>query len=58
MLEQIQENIRERMVQYNDSRQPTGDEVRIAWLISEIERLNKKIVKIKEVLLWSLLMKI
>ena len=44
MLEQIKNDIKKRMEYYTDSRQPTGDEVTIAWLIGEIERL-KDIVK-------------
>lgn len=42
MLEEIRENLRQRMANYHDSRQPTSDEVTIAWLLSEIERLNEK----------------
>ena len=38
--EEIKKDINERMEQYADSRQPTGDEVTIAWLIIEVERLN------------------
>ena len=43
MLKRIQEDIHKRMAQYNDSRQPTNDEVTIAWLISKIEELTKKL---------------
>lgn len=46
MLEEIQKNLKQRMANYNDSRQPTDDEVRIAWLLSEIERLNEKMVNL------------
>ena len=41
MFEKIKTHIIERMGQYTDSRQPTGDEVRIAWLVDEVERLQK-----------------
>lgn len=41
MLKKIEDNLRERMCGYTDSRQPTDDEVTIAWLISEIDRLNE-----------------
>lgn len=43
MLEKIKDDLRQRMADYHDSRQPTGDEVTIAWLISEIDILNEKI---------------
>lgn len=41
MFKKIKDNIIERMRQHTDSRQPTGDEVRIAWLVDEVERLRK-----------------
>lgn len=47
MLEQIRENLRKRMAQYSDSRQPTNDEAVIAWLISEIDRLKERIKRNK-----------
>ena len=43
MLEKIKEDLRQRMVNYTDSRQPTNDEVTMAWLLSEIERLNEEL---------------
>lgn len=43
MLKEIQKDLKQRMANYTDSRQPTGDEVTIAWLLSEIERLNDEI---------------
>jgi len=42
MLNIIRKNINRRMDVYTDSRQPTGDEVAIAWLVSEIDRLQSK----------------
>ena len=45
MFKKIKKNITERMEQYTDSRQPTGDEVRIAWLVDEVERLRESAVK-------------
>lgn len=42
MLDKIRKNIDERMNRYTDSRHPSGDEVAIAWLISEIDRLQSK----------------
>jgi len=41
MLEKIKKDIDKRMSQYSDSRHPTSDEVAIAWLILEIERLKQ-----------------
>jgi len=41
MLENIKKNLNKRMVGYIDSRQPTGDEVSIAWLVMEVDRLNE-----------------
>lgn len=46
MFEDIKKYINERMSVITDSRQPTGNEVRIAWLVTEVDRLNK-IVKAK-----------
>lgn len=40
MLRKIKADITERMSAYTDSRQPTGDEVAIAWLVTEVERLE------------------
>lgn len=40
MLEEIREDLKKRMSDYTDSRQPTGDEVRIAWLLGEIDRIT------------------
>ncbi len=40
MLDKIKKDINERMSKYTDSRHPTDDEVSIAWLVSEIEKLN------------------
>ena len=42
-LKQKTNDINERMKGYTDSRQPTDDEVRIAWLVLEVECLRKKI---------------
>jgi len=44
MLDIIRKNIDERMDKYTDSRFPTNDEVAIAWLISEIDRLNEEAI--------------
>lgn len=43
MLKDIKEDLRKRMTNYNDSCQPTADEVRIAWLVGEVERLDEKV---------------
>lgn len=43
MFEKIKADIVKRMSAYTDSRQPTGDEVAIAWLVSEVERLEKEL---------------
>ncbi len=40
MLEEIKEDLAERMSGHIDSRCATADEVRIAWLVSEVERLQ------------------
>jgi len=42
MLGIIRKNIERRMAHYTDSRHPSGDEVAIVWLISEIDRLQSK----------------
>ena len=43
MFKEIKDDLNDRMANYTDSRQPTGDEVRLAWLISEIEELNRRL---------------
>ena len=43
MLDKIKKDINERMSKYKDSRHPTDDEVSIAWLVSEVERLEKEL---------------
>ncbi len=43
MLNKIKADIVKRMSAYTDSRQPSGDEVAIAWLVSEVERLEKEL---------------
>ncbi|MCK5186747.1 MAG: hypothetical protein KAR43_06385 [Deltaproteobacteria bacterium] len=43
MLEKITKNLQERMSGYNHSMQPTDDEVRLAWLVSEVEELNRRL---------------
>lgn len=43
MFEKIKANLTERMAAYTDSRHPTGDEVRIAWLVSEVEELRAQV---------------
>lgn len=43
MLNKIKKDIVERMSHYTDSRQPTGDEVSIAWLVSEVDRLKEEL---------------
>jgi hypothetical protein len=45
MFEEIVENINERIKNQRDSRCATSDEVRICWLVGEIERLQKIIKK-------------
>ena len=45
MLKKIENNLRERMSGYTDSRQPTDDEVRLAWLIAEIDKLHHQLEK-------------
>lgn len=45
MFEKIEKDITERMSHYTDSRGPTGDEVAIAWLVTEVERLREIITK-------------
>lgn len=41
----IEKDINERMSKYTDSRQPTNDEVTIAWLIMEVTRLQTLLIK-------------
>ena len=50
MLKAIENNLRERMQGYTDSRQPTDDEVRIAWLFSEVDRLSKEVTRLNRVI--------
>lgn len=50
MLEKIKADIDERMSAYTDSRQPTGDEVAIAWLVSEVENLKLKLRTIADLI--------
>jgi len=45
MLDKIKKDINERMSKYEDSRHPTDDEVSIAWLVSEVERLENILTK-------------
>ena len=45
MLDEIRKNINERLINQPDSRCASADEVRICWLISEIERLQKIIYR-------------
>lgn len=45
MLESIKKDINERMSAYTDSRQPTDDEVVIAWLVTEVERRKTELLK-------------
>lgn len=45
MLRKIKADITERMSAYTDSRQPTGDEVAIAWLVTEVERRKTELLK-------------
>lgn len=52
MFKKIKDDLNRRMEQYTDSRHPTDDEVSIAWLITEVEKLQKtapKQLKIKKV---------
>lgn len=42
MLEEIKEDLKNRMSMYTNSHQPSGDEIRIAWLLGKIEGLTKK----------------
>lgn len=44
-LEKIEKNLKNRMSHYTDSRQPTDDEVRLAWLIAEIDELHRRLEK-------------
>lgn len=43
MLERIREDIERRMGMYTDSREPTDDEVAIAWLIDKVDQLQDAI---------------
>lgn len=43
MLDKIKKDINKRMSEYKDSRHPTDDEVAIAWLVSEVERLEQEL---------------
>jgi len=43
MFESIKKDITERMSHYTDSRHPTGDEVRIAWLVFEVQLLRSEL---------------
>jgi len=45
MLKKIEDDLRNRMAHYTDSRQPSDDEVRIAWLVSEIAELTDRLEK-------------
>ena len=38
--DKIVKYINDEMAHYTDSRQPTDDQVRIAWLVDEVERLR------------------
>jgi len=41
-LEEIRADINHRMEQYHSSLEPTDDEVSIAWLVAEVDRLTRK----------------
>lgn len=43
MLEKITKNLQERMSGHNHSMQLTDDEVRLTWLISEIDELTDRL---------------
>ena len=43
MLAEIHKILRERMSGYTDSRQPSDDEVTIAWLLCDIQALEDEI---------------
>lgn len=45
MFEEIQTNLKERLAAQPDSRCASGDEVRMAWLVCEIESLRAELVK-------------
>lgn len=47
MYKEILDNITKRMMQYNGSLHPTDDEVRIAWLVDEVDRLRRELLDIK-----------
>ena len=46
MFEDIKKDLKERMSGVTDSRQPTGDDIRIAWLVTEVDRLNKEVSRL------------
>ena len=48
MFKEIQENIISRMKEQTDSRQASGDEVRLCWLLSEIQRMEEHLKASKE----------
>jgi len=50
MLKEIIDNINERIKGQPDSRCASADEVRICWLVGEIETLNRKIEEAKKCL--------
>lgn len=45
MFKKIEDNINTRMSHYTDSRQPTNDEVRLAWLVTEVDELRRRLEK-------------
>ena len=47
MLAEIHKILRERMSGYTDSRQPSDDEVTIAWLLCDIQALEDEIKVLK-----------
>ena len=49
MLEKIEEDLKNRMSGYTDSRQPSDDEVRIAWLVAELEEAHRRLEKHKPI---------
>lgn len=49
MFEDIKKDLSERMSVIIDSRQPTGDDVRIAWLVSEVDALNKEVDRLNKI---------
>jgi len=48
MFDKIKNDISQRMSQYNDSRQPTGDEISIAWLVAEFEQLRRSAITLAD----------